>query len=190
MKMVDVDEASMAGKTRGSGVYKHFPKRFSAIGCPVITSSSLFYEVKVMFSNLRRLEASTIIRVCSIESTVLPPCLLHHSYRTATIIVGLRICASYTKPNLAKVLTAFIEIKLESKESVSRLAVWLRHLLDDQALVQRYLDVAHQIRADGAQRCRSVVVDEYFDGVMDGYVRRYCRDDNAEEMPCDACCPD
>ncbi|KAN0083303.1 hypothetical protein V8E54_002391 [Elaphomyces granulatus] len=161
--MVDVDEASMAGKTRGSGVYKHFPKRFSAIGCPVITSSSLFYEVKVMFSNLRR---------------------------TATIIVGLRICASYTKPNLAKVLTAFIEIKLESKESVSRLAVWLRHLLDDQALVQRYLDVAHQIRADGAQRCRSVVVDEYFDGVMDGYVRRYCRDDNAEEMPCDACCPD
>ena len=35
------------------------------------------------------------------------------------------------KPNLAKVLTALTEIKLEPKESVSRFAVRLRHLLDD-----------------------------------------------------------
>jgi hypothetical protein len=32
------------------------------------------------------------------------------------------ICASYTKPNLAKVLTALTQIKLETKESVSRFA--------------------------------------------------------------------
>jgi hypothetical protein len=41
------------------------------------------------------------------------------------------IYASYTKPNLAKVLTALTQIKLETKESVSRFAVRLRHLLDD-----------------------------------------------------------
>jgi hypothetical protein len=41
------------------------------------------------------------------------------------------ICANYTKPNLAKVLTALTQIKLESKESVSRFAVRLKHLLDD-----------------------------------------------------------
>src|SRR6267143_7038696 len=41
------------------------------------------------------------------------------------------ICANYTKPNLAKVLTALTQIKLESKESVSRFAVRLRHILDD-----------------------------------------------------------
>jgi superfamily II DNA helicase RecQ len=62
--------------------------------------------------------------------------------------------------------------------------------LADQGLVQRYLDVADQMRADGAPRCRRVVLDEYFDGVLDGYVRRHCRDNNAEESPCDACCPD
>jgi superfamily II DNA helicase RecQ len=62
--------------------------------------------------------------------------------------------------------------------------------LADQGLVQRYLDVANQMRADGAPRCRRVVLDEYFDGVLDGYIRRHCRDNNAEESPCDACCPD
>jgi len=41
------------------------------------------------------------------------------------------IYASYTKPNPAKVLTALTQIKLETKESVSRFAVRLRHLLDD-----------------------------------------------------------
>jgi len=41
------------------------------------------------------------------------------------------ICANYTKPNLAKVLTALTQIKLESKESVSQFSVRLRHLFDD-----------------------------------------------------------
>lgn len=49
--------------------------------------------------------------------------------------------------------------------------------------VQDYMDVVPGVG------CRRYVLDGYLDGPVDGYERRYCRDENAEEMRCDGCNP-
>lgn len=38
--------------------------------------------------------------------------------------------------------------------------------------------------------CRRYVLDRYLDGAVNGYERRYCQDEDAEEMRCDGCDPD
>lgn len=49
--------------------------------------------------------------------------------------------------------------------------------------VQDYMDVVPGVG------CRRYVLDGYLDGPVDGYERRYCRDENAEEMRCNGCNP-
>ncbi|KAH2530950.1 hypothetical protein KXW97_000753 [Aspergillus fumigatus] len=55
---------------------------------------------------------------------------------------------------------------------------------EDQERVAEYMGVVEGVG------CRRVVLDEYLDGVVDGYQRRYCQDADAGEQACDGCDPD
>jgi hypothetical protein len=53
----------------------------------------------------------------------------------------------------------------------------------DQKHVAKYIGVVEGVR------CHQVVLDQYLDGVVDGYQRRYYQDVDAREQACDGCDP-
>jgi superfamily II DNA helicase RecQ len=64
-------------------------------------------------------------------------------------------------------------------------ALWMEGVApEDQERVAEYMGVVEGVR------CRRVVLDQYLDGVVDGYQRRYCQDADAGEQACDGCDPD
>ncbi|PKX88219.1 putative helicase [Aspergillus novofumigatus IBT 16806] len=64
------------------------------------------------------------------------------------------------------------------------LAPWMEGVAhEDQERVAEYMGVVEGIG------CRWVVLDQYLDGVVDGYQRRYCQDADPGEQICDGCDP-
>ena len=50
--------------------------------------------------------------------------------------------------------------------------------------VQEYMDIVPGVR------CRRYILDRYLDRPVNGYERRYCRDEDPEEMRCDGYNPE
>ncbi|KAF7174528.1 hypothetical protein CNMCM5623_007656 [Aspergillus felis] len=63
-------------------------------------------------------------------------------------------------------------------------APWMEGVApEDQEQVAEYMGVVEGVG------CQRVVLDEYLDGVVDGYQRRHCQDADAREQACDGCNP-
>ncbi|RHZ43207.1 uncharacterized protein CDV56_101272 [Aspergillus thermomutatus] len=64
-------------------------------------------------------------------------------------------------------------------------APWMEGVLpEDQERVADYMGVVEGVG------CRRVVLDWYLDGVVDGYQRQHCQDQDGAEQACDGCDPD
>ncbi|KKZ66219.1 hypothetical protein EMCG_08055 [[Emmonsia] crescens] len=75
-------------------------------------------------------------------------------------------------------------------EGISAAMIWSRKdvpSLLDQKLVERYM-LAGSEGGDGLNpRCRRVVLDQYLDGEVEGYMREHCGDRQPGESQCDGC---
>ncbi|KAH3208545.1 hypothetical protein KXV77_009630, partial [Aspergillus fumigatus] len=64
------------------------------------------------------------------------------------------------------------------------LAPWMEGVAPkDQEQVAEYIGVVEGVG------CRRVVLDQYLDGVVDGYQRQYCQDADPREQACNGCDP-